>query len=245
MAERGCGKRKKGAIYMVCEMSENGVPLSHFMICPPQRIEDPNAMGLAYQGVTMLQRPETDTFDVWDIVGKEHYPYFPDFVEEGIALGSFSRRIAKNADFSQITPQSRHMILHPRGFITSDLSPWRERKWFFPGTNTVCPREIPDHKTSAPWGDIEMCVGMLWEAITPDGDDIWHKNEDIVLRKRPSLQYSCIKDPGGTEFDLALCMWLPITKFEVIADPIDGAHEDAIEAIESSGTELDYTLEME
>jgi hypothetical protein len=245
MAERGCGTRKKGGIYAVCGMSENGLPLSHFMMCPPRHIEDPSAIGLSYQGVTLMERPSASgTFDMWDIVGKEHYPYFPDFVEEGMALRSFSRRIPKSTNFGSLTPESRHMILHPRGFITSDRSPWRTRRWFFPGTNSECPKYIEPHVSPPPWGDVEMCLGMLWEAIPAEDNPA---TDDVVLRKRPSFEYSHVATPEGAspKFDLALCMWLPITKFEVIADPGEGTHQDAVDALENSGTELPFTLEME
>ncbi len=241
---RGCGKaRKVGGIYAVCDFSNHGLPLSSFMICPPVKI-NPGEIGLSSIGIALLPRDSEDRviWDMWDIVGKEHYPYFPDFVEEAIHLGTFSRRVPRSTDFTKLTRASRHMLVFPRGTIVngqehykyaSQIETWNKLQ--------LCPHDIDGHQD----GSDDVCTGMLWQSF-PHGEHTQIIFQRNARREIPSgTDYKMFIEPDGanTEFDYALTLWLPITRFEVIDDPYDGTDEQAIDTIKSSGTNIPITLE--
>lgn len=74
---RGCGTRKKNAIYFECGLSPYGQPLEYFIIDPPVLIDDWN---LSRVGVQLIER--NGITHIIDWVGSEHYPNPADCLEE-------------------------------------------------------------------------------------------------------------------------------------------------------------------
>lgn len=110
---RGCGELAHDALYHYWPLGRNGIPIRLLTLCPIW-VLDRVKLGISYQGVTLLPRldiagiPETTSngkpiVDIYDIVGRKHYPYKTDFYEEGKAQG-FSRRWPTNVDVSLLTP---------------------------------------------------------------------------------------------------------------------------------------------
>lgn len=81
-----------------------------------------------------------------------------------------------------------------------------------------------------------MCAGLWW------GDVIAKKNQapDVIYRTMPSFEYPAIAKPKGSTrsgdgYMPAIIGSFPITRLEVINDPIGGLHEKSMEqAMKSS-----------
>jgi hypothetical protein len=224
------------------------MPLEHFLICPPRRVNI-ESLNLSTRGARLMLRSDFDVWDIWDYVGKQHYPYVPDFVEEGRRYG-FSRRLSKTLDFSRLTRDSRQIIIHPRGYIDcgyeyllshndqrladlSTLTPWP----------SVCPQNFDEHNSRDPIDGPhpEMCHSMYYEAIKPDPDTETTTEQPLFYRTRRRssyIHYDHFVTPEGAEFDwhTAIVMWLPISNIEVI-EADDGSHEKTYQRVKDQ-TEL-------
>lgn len=150
---RGCGVRIQGAIYSTCGMSENGQPVEAFLIDPPRPV--PAEMGLTPRGVLLKER--AGIWHIFDWVGEVHYPNVSDFVEEARRFG-LSRRLPDNLDFSKITPESRHILVHPRAWVgnVADYLRWN------------CPKRLETHtpefmnSPAFDHGPYYCCAGVWW-----------------------------------------------------------------------------------
>lgn len=111
---RGCGQRKGGGVYACCGLSENGLPIEHFLIDPVQSIAVQ-----CFRSPVIIDDPEDPDLKhmaIW--VGAEHYASPWNYIEETARLGA-SRRIPNDFDFSQLTPgRSRMVLIHPFAFTT-------------------------------------------------------------------------------------------------------------------------------
>lgn len=140
MSERGCGKRQENGLYACVGFSAEGLPIEAFLVDPvipwkgsqlraPMLIED--AKGIFHFALG---------------VGKQYYPFVPDFVEEARHMG-VSKRIPLGFDVSKLTPdKSKMLLIHPRAIpkFAYHLSP---------RSSVVCPIEkIKAHQ----------CIHDLW-----------------------------------------------------------------------------------
>jgi len=150
--ERGCGKRVPAGIYAETRLSPGGQPIETFIVDPPKRI-DIEAWGLTARGAKLIE--VGGIWHIFDIVGREHYPYVADMVEEIRRKGA-SRRLAGNLDFSRLTPESRLVLVHARAVIDNfNEYPQPPR--------VVCPRF--EHLAHLK----EPCAGLWWHDI-PEND---------------------------------------------------------------------------
>lgn len=120
MPERGCGSRQQGGVYLCVESSFFGFSIEHFLVDPPTPWEGGQLRA------PMLVVGQDDVKHVVLGVGKEFYPYVPDFVEEARVLG-VSKRIPYNFDWSQLTPgRSKLLLAHSRAIPTFPFAvePW-------------------------------------------------------------------------------------------------------------------------
>jgi hypothetical protein len=156
---RGCGKRKQGGVYAECGLSSEGWPIEHFLVDPPQ-VVDEGQMGLSSIGVKLLEA--RGAWHVFDIVGQQHYPHVADFIEEARRMGA-SRRLSRTLDFSKLTADSKLVLLHRRAHI--DNSGAYYEALFDPRTpeaQRASDWECPTGLSSHAWRPGEMCAGLWW-----------------------------------------------------------------------------------
>lgn len=228
--QRGCGFPIAGGVYLKTDISIYGTPWQYFVYDPPVPIYEPEQMGISAQGISFIENG--DHFNAIDWVGASHYPYVPCFIEEGLLFG-FSRRIPKTADFSKITPDSKHILIHKRAYIKDPL-PYYEKRM-----KKSCPKEKehPEHLVMSDY----PCIELLWEAMD-HGKKVADRGIDYEM---PSFKFHAWQSPEGVtpEFQLGAFMWLPINRIEVVYDNIGGTHEKALEILRKSGTEIPYEVQ--
>lgn len=115
---RECGTgRVEDGLYLECGLATDGMPVEAFLIDPPLIPPDTLRAQMTPIGMTLWQ-DGMGTWHVIDWVGKGHYPYPADFIEEARLMG-FSRRAPKSLDFSKLTPASRMIFVHERGRVAN------------------------------------------------------------------------------------------------------------------------------
>jgi hypothetical protein len=221
---RGCGERVSGGIYAECGFSPLGAPLEDFLMDPP--IQIPAGLNLSAIGVQLVERTEPDGRSVWHIfdwVGECHYPNVADFLEELRRFG-MSRRLPSTLDFSKITPESRHILVHARAWVENCAE---YRKW-------ICPQRIPHH---APGEDFQgCCAGVWWRDIEQRSFE-----GKLILREMPSFSYWGYSRPEGIEpeYRPAFFASFPISRIAVVQG------EGAEEAKEAASTANLPVVEVE
>lgn len=216
---RGCGDRQKGGCYLEVPLSKHGLPLEHFLCCPPITV-DANELGISPIGVKLVER--SGAWHVLDWVGKQYYPNVADFVEETRRFG-ISRRVPKNLDFKKLTSESRLILLHERA--------WHNNFAHFKNL-LPCPKDMEGHivyheKTPAlP----EMCISLWWQDL--EGGEKLEGEEDSrsVRRVMPSFEYNGFSPPEDVkqEYQLAIFGSFPIPRIVVINDPESNTHVDSL-----------------
>lgn len=215
-------------------------PLKWFVDCPPLGPIDPEALGIPYRGVALLERPDgSGIVDVYDWIGSEHYPNVLDMFYEIGNLG-LSRRAPTNLDYSNLTRQSRICLIHERAFVTNRnacydalaeeadhydpdaLEPWK------------CPRDRPEHDEDRIWpiGSVRGATGRpmcaaLWDEMVEGGDPIHDTNKAprTIRRQVGATSYEARRwfdkhDPVPQvkpEFAPGIFMRLPLQRFEVVS----------------------------
>lgn len=226
--ERGCGFRTKGALYAETGLGPHGLPLEDFFIDPPTPI-DPTTHGISSQGMTFKQ-DGAGTWHLIDWIGEKYYETAPDFLQEVKALG-LSRKMNPKLDLSRLTPASRIVLLHPKGYLAN------AQDYHFPPDGTHfsgCMCEKPEHAPDQ-LGGVTCCIGTLWDSVpdgVPEGSD-----PRLVRRTTGGGSYLARLDPEGVAPDWrpALIARFPIGRFAVVKDPDTGAHEEMIEKLKAAG----------
>ena len=219
-SDRGCGTRTGGHVYSATAVSPSGTVifqvtnglweeerLDWFNMCPPEEV-DLKELGLASVGVQVLPRANSDTliYDIWDVIGAEHYPYWPLFYDEGMRMG-FSRK-AQGIDYSLLSVESRHVFIHPKGTIENFDELFDQRI-----TDRMCPAGIARHNAGE---KIDFCNALLWDAV----------GDPNPLRTMLSNEYKNIPDDYIHRYHHwpkdfkpiwrpAIMMELPITSLEL------------------------------
>jgi hypothetical protein len=218
-SRRACGKRVVAGIYAEARFSPHGQPPETFLQCPPKLIDLP-AWGITAVGVQLIDF--NDTWHVFDVVGKGHYPYVADYVEETRRKGA-SRRLPRHLDFSKLTPDSHIVLIHEKAII--------ENYDQYPQPPAVfCPMD----KHLALLN--EMCAGLWWHDIPA---------EDFQAKADGTQRYRAI--PGGVsyyayprpervhpKYQHGIFMTLPITNLAVIAGRNPEEVKNAQEALQSA-----------
>lgn len=261
VATRACGDRVAGGIYLTVPTSPDGAVVDNFLIDPPRPV-DMTAMGLSSIGTTIIEKTsdkgDRNTY-VMDVVGQSHYPNVSDFIEEARRHG-ISRRIARNADFSRLTSQSRLILIHARGYITNSgeyhLARPKDEWW--------CPRNIPSHIRPEFTG---MCASLWWEDLhegaistasegCPEGVMLRGRNVNddqpgfhmhrrrheprAVVRPMVGFSYRGLRRPENVtpQYVYAQVASFPIGLIEVVTDKAGGTHTEAIERARKSRVEV-------
>ena len=203
-SERGCGRRVAGGVYAETRISrDGGQPLEFFLVDPPQ-VVDLNRLGLTAVGVRLVEIE--GVWQIFDIVGEEHYPYPADYVEETRLKGA-SRRLSRNLDFSKISPQSHLVLVHRKAILQNFHQ--------YPQPPVVeCPKMLAAHAV-APLE--ETCAGLWWHDIhATDGEML--ENGRILRKLAGGIQYHAWARPHNVrpEYQHGIFMMLPITNLAVI-----------------------------
>lgn len=225
--ERGCGFRQSGGAYIEVEMQQSttGVPFVRYLKDPAVPV-DIEALGLTPVGVHLIKRPDSDVWDVWDIVGESEYPNLADFIEEAARYG-VSRRIAKTAEFGKLTKESRLVLLHRRAFIVN------EDDYAAVNPYGICPTHRPGHKPlDTPLQ--QHCIGQAWLDVEPSTCEVVLDPTVpfmAVERTMPSFTYRAYRRPDGItpRYLTAVFAAFPISSIAVIRDPEGGSHLDTLD----------------
>lgn len=149
---RECGDgRQEGHIYAECGFSPGGAKIEQFLLDFPVPV-NPKQLGFSAQGVTFIER--NGIWHIVDIIGKQHYEFAADFIEEARVLG-ISRKIPRTADFSKLGPRSTLILIHEGGYV-------RNTKTLQAHTSAVecpCGKGHQSH---------EACAGWHWHIAKPN-----------------------------------------------------------------------------
>jgi len=251
--KRGCGKRVAGGAYLTTNLSPFGTPIDYFLFDPPWIPKDkegnahyPGAVGLQY-----LQDPtDSSVFHVWDWIGMQYYPTFPDFWEETRRLG-LSRRISSKANFDLINTSSRLIGFHKLGMLKGSARFVKKLvENLVPNTGmNGCPTQIHYNTKNKKYYE-EFCTSLLWQLVDISNDkERLHK---VLLPRSDGSngEFWAARVPSWikkykTEWLPAAMFCLPIQRIEIVEDPVGGKHEETVMNIENSITNMPYFLVKE
>lgn len=249
---RGCGTRQPGGIYLVASLGEDGIPLRECVIDPPAPV-NAAALGLSPQGMALGIGASTGRIVVLDWVGAKDYPNVADFIEE-VALFGSSRRVPATFAFDKLGPGATHVLCHPhavlanRSWLNTHIAPWAPENSYLgrlrgqSADGHYCPFKGGTHPADV------MCAAFWWETLAPgtvtfDGDiEAFQEQcdrERLVTRRMPSFAYEGYtlpdRDQWVPEYLLGAFLGLPLTRIEVVTDPGDMAHVEALDRASKSG----------
>lgn len=108
MTERGCGTREESSLYACCPVSPDGLDIEYFLIDPAIPWNGKQLRG----PMLVKSKRHPGVFNVIIGVGKEFYPFVPDFIEEARVMG-ISKRFSRDFPIERLTPgRSRMIMLH-------------------------------------------------------------------------------------------------------------------------------------
>ena len=239
---RGCGLRIAGGIYATAtgEITYQNIPIHQFLQCPPMPV-NPADIGLAAQGIlvkegTAYNRP--GLWDIFDWIGASHYPYVPDFIEEGKRYG-FSRRIPESAPIHLLNTDSLHIMGHPRAILSNPHAFYKGRLG-----HEACPKDIEQHNLS----DLnqDSCIALLYEAIGDLPEDIADPRDHTRFfpldPTKNQFDYQVGYPIEKPEWQFGIFMTMRISALEVIEDPFSDKDQAAMDLLEQSGTNIPYYL---
>lgn len=245
--ERGCGVRTRGGVYAELGLSRFGMPIEHFLVCPPKPL-DVKGLGLTAINLRLIER--NDAFHVLDWVGVSGYPNPTDDIEEIRRFGMSAKlELPKAEDYLKLSSRSRILRVHPYAWIVDRRRYWEERigmaelgyQWDY------CPKGIREHVKGYKISYNEqmkkdanfqppMCLGLLYEDVAM-GRKAEDGMEREILREMPSFDYRAFHRPNDAEVDNylpAVYLSLPIQRLVVVNDPIGKRHEEKIEKLRGS-----------
>lgn len=220
LIKRQCGTRHSGGVYITTNELKDIETLAQFMIDSPFSTE---GLNLSSVGMNLIQRPGTDIYDVYDVIGQDSYPFVWDFIEETIQLG-ISRKIPKNL-MAKITPgESMHIMVHAKALAKSGDDYMHE----------FCPTHQEFHTDP----DVDCLARAKW-CQQPTKGDIPGTDREYTRRLECGREYKAGVAPAGTEYEQAAFLWMPITRFEVIEDTQNQTHNDAVNSLMTMGFNFD------
>ncbi len=154
-------------------------------------------------------------------MGKEFYPFCPDYIEETGRLGA-SKRVPVDLDLSGLEPfKSRMFFIHPRA-----IADVKERVDF-------CPKNNTSHIN----GD-EFCIRSLYYFVDAEPED------GKYVRKIGSISYEVpwlirSKKPG---YSAGMFLSLPFTHLEYVL-PDDGMVDERVKRARDEGRPIEFVKE--
>lgn len=214
MVKRGCGDtRIAGGVYLEVNLSPFGSPLEEFIVDPPVKL-DMAALGITPIGMHFING------SLFDWVGSSHYPTPAHFVEE-VRHHGLSRKIASTFDFSRITPQTEHLLIHAQAYVEN----WSD----FDPRLTYCPTNNSDHGREAPQ---TICAGLWY--MQADEDAAPGSGVCVWLPDRHH-QFVCWNTPSPMEFAPAIFMRFKASRLVVIDHADQSLVEERVERASRSG----------
>lgn len=226
---RLCGLRVVGGVYATTSFGRGGGgggggnerSFSDFVLCPPIPVTDDQvkALGLTAFGVKQIPNKEGG-YDIWDIIGADHYPSPADYWEEVDATGSISRR-CEGIDYSLVTEKTHYVLLHPKAIIANpqayyDAMPWKPGDWH-------CKAGNHGHEGGKEPG---QCVSLYWVSQDPDagevatGERLFGMSAMDVPLAGSTYRAGARPDHIDTEDDgLGIFARVPLARIEVVNDP--------------------------
>lgn len=259
---RGCGERIAGGTYLTTQVRNGTVswtvrgkdgtlkqaqrPLYAFVNDPPIPV-DMKELSLAAQGMTLRQRTYPDgslalnadgepIWDAYDLVGETFYPTFPDFFEETLVKGT-SRRNEDESEWVKMSIDSAVHYIFAKGTLVNVHLFHTERM-------TSCIHDHEEHDV-IPVGMEDfapMCASLLWETITPKRGDTQGSGREFTRVRPGGLFYPAWRPLVDPEWQHAICLTLPVTRFEVVKDELTGSHQSPLEILATLGNGIPYQL---
>jgi hypothetical protein len=198
------------------------MPVEHFLLDYPIRVPPDLLNSLSHIGVQMFNR--NGVWHLADRIGRTYYPNVADLIEE-IRRYGLSRRLPATLDFSQLTWDSRILLVHDRAYI-ENFSEWPT--W-------SCPKGRVDHFPSS--HPAFCCAGLWWEDV--DGGEPGEGRH--VLRQMPSFSYAGRTRPEGVEpvYTPAFFASFPPTRLVVVAGQQSASRLDKLRRSEITAEEVD------
>lgn len=111
MPSRNCGEtRVQNGLYLAVESSPFGKPVEYFLLDPVV----PTDFKPFRTPIIVERKDGSKINDIFVYIGKQFYPFVPDYIEETRMYG-ISRRIPKDFPFERLTPyKSRMFFVHER-----------------------------------------------------------------------------------------------------------------------------------
>jgi len=151
--ERGCGKRKAGAVYLALGVGEGGREVWDYLLDPPVPVaREP------WQGVEVVQENETAVV-LGDYVSEADYPTIAHFVEEVRRFG-LSRLIPRTFDFERLRGKEVYLALFHRKAVPTGVPIDRRQAYF-----RLC-------KMRETEGHYRRCVYHAWAALASKGERV-------------------------------------------------------------------------
>ncbi len=256
VGDRGCGKRTLGGAYLEVRLIEGGAPWELFMVDPVREV--PEGMDIPDRGVAIIERvvegKQTGIFDVYDKIGRKHYPNVVDFMFEARKKG-ISRRISSGTDFSLLSKNSLLVLLHDHAIVDNAHELYRHIKVEMAEMTDAhhwhCPCKVSGHDSYPQYAALSedmmpTCIGALNEVVE-GGEEIYDPNYEprSVRREVGDLKYLGRHAPIGFRpgYETGIFMVLPISNIAVIKDPV--SHKDLQVLERASQSSLDVLLEDE
>ncbi|GAA5501067.1 hypothetical protein Dxin01_00798 [Deinococcus xinjiangensis] len=218
--KRLCGNgRTLGGWYLECAVQRSGThPLDSFLVDFPTLV--PPQIRLNALGVTLWTDKEGVTHVV-DLVGKEHYPYVPDFWEEARHMG-FSRKVSPSLNLSQLSAKSRFYFVHERGLIgnASELLPFLEG-------GHICPTHKGHPQDS-------RCAGLHWQ-VTPSA--VANEDKRFLAQGEYALRGHLRSGAPDVKYVRAIFASVPITAISHVvgAGGLQAAQQARFQAAQKGG----------
>lgn len=244
---RGCDVRTAGSTYATSTIRKLDWNLDHFLICPAWAVE-PEELGVSDQGVSIVQRPNTEAdpiFDAYDIVGATNYP-LAGFIEEAERF-EISRKvdnIIKTKQFTLLDQRSRYFLLHRYAALPNFEELYNNRLNF-----RMCPQDIEHHNNNEL---ISPCLGLQWEMMEPLPKKVqdrvytveWPPNRPDGEDPQFTFEAGYMPRNWTPEIGYGIFMWLPaeVLLFEIIHDPIDGKDRELEELLSTVGSNIPYSI---
>lgn len=256
MVVRGCGTRTYGGVYLEVKLAKDGEPGTNprkFLVDPVREV--PDGMGIPNRGVALIPRPDgSGVMDVWDHVGTNNYRCVEDFWREILAHG-VSRKISSRTDFSQLTPESRLILIHQKAMLLNADELYRaidvEIREMVDANHWRCMCGKPDHDGYPVYARdsqdmMSTCVSS-WAEVVEGGEEIYEPGvaPRTVKRTIGDTTYQGRHTPLDftPEYVEGIFAIFPITCLAVINDPQDGKHIPNMQRAE--GSSLKVVLEDE